>query len=394
MKKYKRIFTIVMDSVGFGSAYDSDEYGDMGADTILHTSAYVKGMYLPTLRMMGAGNLHHIIGVEASPSPKGYYLRMQESSCGKDTISGHWEMMGLNISEPFITFTDTGFPDELINELKERTGHEVIGNRAASGTEIINTLGEEHIATGAMIVYTSADSVLQIACHEDWFGLDELYRCCEIARDITMKPEWKLGRVIGRPFIGSKHGEFKRTPNRRDLALKPFGKTVLNSLEEGGYDVIGIGKINDIFAGEGITYYEKSKSSQLGMDQTIAQAGKDFTGLCFVNLVDFDAKWGHRRNAQGYAEELEAFDRKLAELVELMNEDDLIMVTADHGNDPTWTGTDHTREMVPLLMYSPGMKGAGALSTSFTFADIGATIADNFEVEMPEYGSSLLDKLI
>ena len=383
-----------MDSVGFGSAYDSDEYGDMGADTILHTSAYVKGMYLPTLRMMGAGNLHHIIGVEASPSPKGYYLRMQESSCGKDTISGHWEMMGLNISEPFITFTDTGFPDELINELKERTGHEVIGNRAASGTEIINTLGEEHIATGAMIVYTSADSVLQIACHEDWFGLDELYRCCEIARDITMKPEWKLGRVIGRPFIGSKHGEFKRTPNRRDLALKPFGKTVLNSLEEGGYDVIGIGKINDIFAGEGITYYEKSKSSQLGMDQTIAQAGKDFTGLCFVNLVDFDAKWGHRRNAQGYAEELEAFDRKLAELVELMNEDDLIMVTADHGNDPTWTGTDHTREMVPLLMYSPGMKGAGALSTSFTFADIGATIADNFEVEMPEYGSSLLDKLI
>ena len=178
MKKYKRIFTIVMDSVGFGSAYDSDEYGDMGADTILHTSAYVKGMYLPTLRMMGAGNLHHIIGVEASPSPKGYYLRMQESSCGKDTISGHWEMMGLNISEPFITFTDTGFPDELINELKERTGHEVIGNRAASGTEIINTLGEEHIATGAMIVYTSADSVLQIACHEDWFGLDELYRCC------------------------------------------------------------------------------------------------------------------------------------------------------------------------------------------------------------------------
>ena len=394
MKKYKRIFTIVMDSVGFGSAYDSGEYGDMGADTILHTSAYVKGMYLPTLRMMGAGNLHHIIGVEASPSPKGYYLRMQESSCGKDTISGHWEMMGLNISEPFITFTDTGFPDELINELKERTGHEVIGNRAASGTEIINTLGEEHIATGAMIVYTSADSVLQIACHEDWFGLDELYRCCEIARDITMKPEWKLGRVIGRPFIGSKHGEFKRTPNRRDLALKPFGKTVLNSLEEGGYDVIGIGKINDIFAGEGITYYEKSKSSQLGMDQTIAQAGKDFTGLCFVNLVDFDAKWGHRRNAQGYAEELEAFDRKLAELVELMNEDDLIMVTADHGNDPTWTGTDHTREMVPLLMYSPGMKGAGALSTSFTFADIGATIADNFEVEMPEYGSSLLDKLI
>ena len=383
-----------MDSVGFGSAYDSGEYGDMGADTILHTSAYVKGMYLPTLRMMGAGNLHHIIGVEASPSPKGYYLRMQESSCGKDTISGHWEMMGLNISEPFITFTDTGFPDELINELKERTGHEVIGNRAASGTEIINTLGEEHIATGAMIVYTSADSVLQIACHEDWFGLDELYRCCEIARDITMKPEWKLGRVIGRPFIGSKHGEFKRTPNRRDLALKPFGKTVLNSLEEGGYDVIGIGKINDIFAGEGITYYEKSKSSQLGMDQTIAQAGKDFTGLCFVNLVDFDAKWGHRRNAQGYAEELEAFDRKLAELVELMNEDDLIMVTADHGNDPTWTGTDHTREMVPLLMYSPGMKGAGALSTSFTFADIGATIADNFEVEMPEYGSSLLDKLI
>ena len=394
MKKYKRIFTIVMDSVGFGSAYDSDEYGDMGADTILHTSAYVKGMYLPTLRMMGAGNLHHIIGVEASPSPKGYYLRMQESSCGKDTISGHWEMMGLNISEPFITFTDTGFPDELINELKERTGHEVIGNRAASGTEIINTLGEEHIATGAMIVYTSADSVLQIACHEDWFGLDELYRCCEIARDITMKPEWKLGRVIGRPFIGSKHGEFKRTPNRRDLALKPFGKTVLNSLEEGGYDVIGIGKINDIFAGEGITYYEKSKSSQLGMDQTIAQAGKDFTGLCFVNLVYFYAKWGHRINAQGYAEELEAFDRKLAELVELMNEDDLIMVTADHGNDPTWTGTDHTREMVPLLMYSPGMKGAGALSTSFTFADIGATIADNFEVEMPEYGSSLLDKLI
>ena len=392
-KKFKRVFTIVVDSWGYGSMPDASKYGDEGADTMGHIAASVDSLNLPNLHKLGAFNLKRIKQYAPVDNPSGYYLKMREHSNSKDTMTGHWEMMGLYIEQPFITFTEHGFPKELIDELEAKTGHKVIGNKAASGTEILDELGERHIETGEMIVYTSADSVLQIAASEETFGLEELYRCCEIAREITMKPEWKVGRVIARPFVGKTKGHFVRTPNRHDLALKPTGKTVLNSLKDANYDVISIGKINDIFVGEGITEAYHSESSVHGMEQTLDEASKDLNGVCFVNLVDFDAKWGHRRNVKGYAEELEKFDEKLGQLLPLLKEDDLVMITADHGNDPTWTGTDHTREMVPLFLYSPSFTGSGLLRTSDTFSDIGATIADNFNVEAPEWGTSLMEYL-
>ena len=303
--------------------------------------------------------------------------------------------MGLHVTTPFQTFTETGFPKELIDELSARTGRTIIGNKSASGTEILEELAEEEIATGHMIVYTSADSVLQICGNEETFGLDELYRCCEIARELTMRDEWKVGRVIARPYVGKKRGEFKRTSNRHDYALKPFGRTALNALKDAGLSVISVGKIYDIFDGEGLTESNKSKSSVHGMEQTIEIAKRDFTGLCYVNLVDFDALWGHRRDVAGYAKELEKFDEKLGELLPLLKEDDLLILTADHGNDPTHTGTDHTRERVPFLAYSPSMQGAGRLPDGDCFALIGATIADNFGLQMPEgtIGKSVLAEL-
>ena len=396
MKKYKRIFTVVLDSVGIGAAGDAEAFGDAGADTLGHISRQVPGMKIPHLQSLGIANVHRLPHVRAAENTLGYYARLREASNGKDTMTGHWEMMGLHITTPFKTFTETGFPKELIDELSRRTGRVIIGNKSASGTAILDELGEEEIATGHMIVYTSADSVLQICGNEETFGLEELYRCCEIARELTMRDEWKVGRVIARPYVGRKKGEFRRTSNRHDYALKPYGATVLNALKEAGYDVISVGKIADIFDGEGITESNKSKSSVHGMEQTIEIAGRDFTGLCFVNLVDFDAQWGHRRNVQGYAEELERFDVKLGQLLPLLRDDDLLILTADHGNDPTFRGTDHTREDVPFLAYSPSMQGHGELSDCDTFAVIGATIADNFGVAMPEgtIGTSLLDCLV
>ena len=395
-KKYKRIFTIVIDSLGAGAMPDAAEYGDTGTDTLGHISESVDSLVIPNLQKLGMANLHPLKQVEAVAKPLAHYGKLREASTGKDTMTGHWEMMGLHITKPFKTFTDTGFPPELIAELEKRTGHKVIGNKAASGTAILDELAEEEIATGHMIVYTSADSVLQICGNEETFGLEELYRCCEIAREITMKDEWKVGRIIARPYVGKKKGEFKRTSNRHDYALKPYGRTALNALKDKGYDVISVGKIADIFDGEGITEANKSKSSVHGMEQTIEIAQKDFTGFCFVNLVDFDALWGHRRNPEGYAQELEKFDVKLGELLPLLREDDLLIITADHGNDPTHTGTDHTREKVPFIAYSPSMKENGQLPESDTFAIIGATIADNFGVDMPEgtIGYSVLDKLV
>lgn len=395
-KKYKRIFTIVIDSLGAGAMPDAAEYGDAGTDTLGHISESVDSFVIPNLQKLGMANLHSLKQVEAVEKPLAHYGKLREASTGKDTMTGHWEMMGLHITKPFKTFTDTGFPPELIAELEKRTGHKVIGNKAASGTAILDELAEEEIATGHMIVYTSADSVLQICGNEETFGLEELYRCCEIAREITMKDEWKVGRIIARPYVGKKKGEFKRTSNRHDYALKPYGRTALNALKDKGYDVISVGKIADIFDGEGITESNKSKSSVHGMEQTIEIAQRDFTGLCFVNLVDFDALWGHRRNPEGYAQELEKFDVKLGELLPLLREDDLLIITADHGNDPTHTGTDHTREKVPFIAYSPSMKENGQLPESDTFAVIGATIADNFDVDMPAgtIGYSVLDKLV
>lgn len=396
MKNYKRVFVVVLDSLGIGSMKDSQAFGDNGVDTLGHIAEQVESLNIPNLRKLGLANLHPLKNIKPVEKAMAYYMEMNEKSNGKDTMTGHWEMMGLYIKKPFRTFTETGFPDEMIKELEKRTGKTIIGNKSASGTQILDELAEEEIATGHMIVYTSADSVLQICGNEETFGLDELYRCCEIARDITMKDEWKVGRVIARPYVGKKKGEFKRTANRHDYALKPYGKTVLDALKEAGFDVISVGKIKDIFDGEGITEAYKSKSSVHGMEQTIELTDKDFTGLCFVNLVDFDALWGHRRDVKGYARELERFDVNLGKLLEKIYKDDLLILTADHGNDPTYTGTDHTREKVPFLAYSPSMKASGRLEASSEFAVIGATIADNFEVKMPDntIGTSILEKLI
>lgn len=396
MERYRRIFIVVLDSLGVGAMEDSPRFGDVGVNTLEHISQSVDTFHIPNLQKLGIANLCSLKQVAPADMPLAYYTKLKERSNGKDTMTGHWEIMGLEVKTPFRTFTETGFPPELIAELEKRTGRKIIGNKSASGTEILEELAEEEIATGHMIVYTSADSVLQICGNEETFGLDDLYRCCEIARELTLKDEWKVGRVIARPYVGKKKGEFKRTSNRHDYALKPFGTTVLNVLKDAGLDVLSIGKIKDIFDGEGITKAWKSKSSVHGMEQTIDAAKEDFHGLCFVNLVDFDALWGHRRDPDGYARELEKFDENLGVLLELLKEDDLLILTADHGNDPTYTGTDHTREKVPFLAYSPSLKGSGELPEEDTFAVIGATVADNFGVEMPEHaiGESLLEKIV
>ncbi len=393
-KEWKRVFVIVIDSLGIGGAADAAEYKDAGTDTLGHISESVEHFHIPNLQKLGLANLHPLRQVAGQEHPLGYFARLNERSRGKDTMTGHWEMMGLKTEKPFITFTENGFPPELIAELEQRTGHKIIGNKSASGTEILEELAEEEIATGNMIVYTSADSVLQICGNEETFDLKELYRCCEIARELTMRDEWRVGRVIARPYVGKRRGEFKRTSNRHDYAVPPFGRTVLDAMKDAGLDVISIGKIQDIFAGCGITRALKSKSSVHGMEQTIAVAGEDFHGLCFVNLVDFDALWGHRRDPKGYGEELERFDEKLGILLEGLREEDLLMITADHGNDPTYTGTDHTREQVPLLVYSRNLEG-GELPEADTFGVVGATVADVFGVEMPKgtIGSSLLPLL-
>ena len=395
MKKYKRIFTIVIDSLGVGAMPNAAQYDDEGSDTLGHIDEHMKPFNIPYLADLGLANLHPLQHVESRVNPLGYYTKMLEASVGKDTMTGHWEMMGLHITTPFQTFTETGFPKELLDELSKRCGHKIIGNKAASGTAILEELGQQSNDTGDMIVYTSADSVLQICGIEETFGLDELYRCCEIARELTMKDEWKVGRVIARPYVGNCKDGFTRTSNRHDYALKPYGETTLNALKNAGYDVISIGKIKDIFDGEGITQAYKSKSSVHGMTQTLEVMDQDFTGLCFVNLVDFDALWGHRRNPVGYGKELEAFDQSLGLVLDKLKCDDLLIITADHGNDPTYKGSDHTKEMVPFLAYSPSMNGHGLLPYSDSFAMVGATIADNFDVAMPEHtiGKSILEEL-
>ena len=394
MGKFQRVFVIVLDSLGFGAMPDAEQYGDSNVDTIGHIAEKMQ-LHIPNLQKLGAANIRPINGVASVTEPLAKVTELCEKSHGKDTMTGHWEMMGLYITKPFKTFTDTGFPSELIAELEKQTGRKIIGNKSCSGTVILDELGEEEINEGHLIVYTSADSVLQICGNEETMGLDTLYHYCEIARELTMRDEWKVGRVIARPYVGKKRGEFVRTSNRHDYALKPFGRTALNALKDAGLDVISVGKIFDIFDGEGLTESNKSKSSVHGMEQTIDIAKRNFKGLCFTNLVDFDALWGHRRNPIGYGEEIERFDKKLGELLEVLREDDLVILTADHGNDPTYTGTDHTREKVPFIAYSPSMRQGGNLPEQQTFAVIGATIADNFGVEMPEgtIGHSILQIL-
>lgn len=390
--EFKRTYLIVLDSLGCGELEDADKYGDKGANTIKHISENMK-LNIPNMQKLGFGNLTEIKNVPPTNSPIGYYTKMKEKSVGKDTMTGHWEIMGLHVTEPFQTFTDTGFPNELISLLEEKTGRKIIGNKAASGTEILVELGEEHMKTGNLIVYTSADSVLQIAAHEEVVPLDELYRICEIAREITLIDKWKVGRIIARPFIGTDKTNFKRTPNRHDYALKPYDKTVLNHLKDNGFDVISIGKINDIYDGEGITEAYKSKSNNDGCEILLKQLDNDFTGLCFMNLVDFDALFGHRRNPQGYGEAINEFDVYLGKYLENLNDDDLLILTADHGNDPIHHGTDHTREYVPLLVYSKKFKEPKALPIRNSFADIGATIAENYGVSKGKIGESFLNLL-
>ena len=393
--RFNRVFVIVLDSLGIGPMADSARFDDAGADTLGHISETVEHLDIPNLQRLGLANLKALKQVKPAEHPEGYSMAMNEASNGKDTMTGHWEMMGIRTDKPFITFTEHGFPKELIDELEKRCGRKIIGNKAASGTEILEELGEQEVNEGKLIVYTSADSVLQICGNEETMGLETLYHYCEIARELTMRDEWRVGRVIARPYVGKKRGEFKRTSNRHDYALKPTGPTALNALKDAGYDVISVGKINDIFVGEGITESNHSDSSVHGMQQTIDIAKRDFKGLCFTNLVDFDALWGHRRNPVGYGEEIEKFDKKLGELLPLLREDDLLILTADHGNDPTYKGTDHTREQVPFIAYSPSDTESGKLDTSDTFAVIGATIADNFGVRMPEgtIGTSILDQI-
>ncbi|MCF7925996.1 MAG: phosphopentomutase [Candidatus Izimaplasma sp.] len=390
---FKRVFLIVIDSVGFGEAEDAAKFGDEGSNTIGHISEVTGGISLPNMQLLGAGNLTDIKGVPPVKDALGYYTKMKEISNGKDTMTGHWELMGLKIEKPFITFTENGFPDELIEQLEEKTGRKIIGNKAESGTTIIKELGERQLETGELIVYTSADSVLQIAAHEEAIGLDNLYEACEIARELTQKDEWKVGRVIARPFIGDNKDNFERTANRHDYALKPFEDTTLTDLKEAEYDVIGFGKINDIFDGEGITEYYRQGSNKEGMENYIEYTNKDFTGLAFLNLVDFDAKYGHRRNPEGYKDALIEFDEQLGTLMKKINDDDLLIITADHGNDPTFKGTDHTREDVPLLIFNPTLQG-GKLPIRETFADIAATISDNFEVTFPDHGTSFLNNIM
>jgi len=390
--EFSRVFLIVLDSVGIGEAPDAENFGDVGADTLGHISEKMNGLHVSHLSALGLGNIRpNLKGILPTKHPKAYYGLMQEASNGKDTMTGHWEMMGLYIDKPFMTFPD-GFPSALIDELERRSGRKIIGNKPASGTGIIQELGEEHVKTGALIVYTSADSVLQIAAHEDVVPLTELYTICEMARELTMDTRYRVGRVIARPFIGE-IGQFERTANRHDYALKPFGKTVMNTLKENSLDVIALGKINDIFDGEGVTTAIRTRDNMDGVDQLLKMEDQDFRGLTFLNLVDFDSQYGHRRDPIGYGKALEAFDKRLPDILDKLRENDVLFITADHGNDPTYKGTDHTREFVPLLVYHKGIEHGEEISCRRTFADLGATISDNFKVELPKYGVSFLEKI-
>lgn len=392
MKKFKRVFLVVLDSVGIGQAPDAAMYGDEGADTLGNIAHHMGGIHLPQLEKLGLGNIKEVPGVKKVDHPRAYVTKMQEASVGKDTMTGHWELMGLRIEQPFQSFPN-GFPDALLRELSEKTGRGIIGNKAASGTAIIDELGKEHMETGALIVYTSADSVLQIAAHEEIVPLDELYHICEIARELTLDEKYLVGRIIARPFVGTL-GNFERTANRHDYALKPFERTVLDTLKEANLDVISLGKIADIFDGEGITDAVRTISNDDGMEKLLEKMNEPFTGLCFLNLVDFDAKYGHRRNPAGYGEALETFDKQLGSVLEALGEDDVLILTADHGNDPTFHGTDHTREYVPLLVYHDQIIEGRHLPVRNTFADVGATIAENFGITQPAFGESFLQHIM
>ncbi|TRY28062.1 phosphopentomutase [Brevibacillus sp. LEMMJ03] len=391
MPRFSRVFLIVMDSVGIGELPDAARFNDEGAHTLGHIAERVDGFVVPHLQALGLGNIAPLRNVPAAEAPKAHWGKMKEISIGKDTTTGHWEIMGLHVSTPFRTYPN-GFPAELIREFEQRIGRKVLGNKVASGTEIIEELGEEHMRTGDVIVYTSADSVFQVAAHEEVVPLEELYRICQIARELTLRDEFAVTRVIARPFVG-KPGAFVRTANRHDYSVKPFAPTVMNRLVEAGLTSIAIGKISDIYADEGITRSIRTKDNMDGVDQLLKTMNEEFTGLSFVNLVDFDAKFGHRRDPEGYGRALMEFDARIPELLGALGDGDLLIITADHGNDPVHHGTDHTREYVPLLVYHKGIVQGSDLGVRGTFADVGATIAENFGVKAPEIGESFLARL-
>ncbi|MGG1443880.1 phosphopentomutase [Brevibacillus laterosporus] len=391
MNRFSRVFLIVLDSVGIGELPDAKNFNDEGSHTLGHIAQKVEGFALPHLAELGLGTIAPLHNVPAVAAPRAHYGKMKEISMGKDTTTGHWEIMGLHVSTPFNTYPD-GFPQELIEEFEQRIGRKVLGNKVASGTEILDELGEEHMKTGAVIVYTSADSVFQVAAHEEIVPLEELYKICEIARELTLRDEYAVTRVIARPFLG-KPGAFERTSNRHDYSVKPFDKTVMNNLVDAGLTSIAIGKISDIYAGEGVSKEIRSKDNMDGVDKLLQSMQESFTGLSFVNLVDFDAKYGHRRDTEGYGKALMEFDARVPELLAALKENDLLIITADHGNDPTHHGTDHTREYVPVLAYYKNLETGKNLGVRETFADLGATIAENFEVKIPKIGQSFLAQL-
>lgn len=387
--KFKRVFLVVLDSLGVGEAIDASNYGDEGANTLKHINE-TNELFIPNLKKLGFLNT---INMSFNDEVEGYYTIARPTNKGKDTLSGHYEIAGVRCSYAFPTFPD-GFPSSLIEEIERLTGRRVIGNVSASGTEIIKELGERHMETGELIVYTSADSVLQIAANESIIPLQELYKICEVVRKLTdSREEWRVGRVIARPFKGKKREDFVRTTNRRDFALDPPSKSILEKLIDNKLSVISIGKIYDIFNGKGITKKISSGNNKEGVDKLLDIMDKKFTGLCFANLNDFDTLYGHRRDAQGYARAIEEFDVEIPMILNKLNNDDLLIITADHGNDPTFKGTDHTRENTPALIYSRIFKEPKVLPIMNTFADIGATIADNFSIDKPMIGTSYLDEL-
>ena len=392
---YKRVFVIVMDSVGTGAAHDAAKFDDVGSDTLGHVGEYYKGaLKLPNLGKLGISNLRDtpIEGVLVADPAIGDYGKMEEISAGKDSMDGHWEMMGLPVMKPLSTFPN-GFPQEIVDKLEKFSGRKVIVNKPYSGTEVIHDYGERQMETGELILYTSGDSVMQIAAHEDVIPVEELYKICEYARTLVNGPEYTVGRIIARPYVGPDKDHFTRTANRHDFSLKPIGETDMDRLRAAGYDVIGVGKINDIFSGEGIDKGYHNESNMDGMDHVDEVMKQDFTGFCFTNLVDFDAMYGHRRNPKGFGQALMDFDKRLGKVLDEMKPDDLLMVTADHGNDPGFKGTDHTRENVPLLVYSPSMnKPNQSLGLRKTFTDLGATILENFNVE-PVKGTSFYKEI-
>lgn len=387
-----RVIWIVIDSVGIGALPDSKKFGDEDVNTLGHIVKEFSDIKIPNMIKLGLGNIDGIDYINNIDSPIGSFGRCNEVSQGKDTTTGHWEMTGLLVDTPFKTF-ENGFPKEVIDEFERRTGRKVVANKPASGTAILDEFGEHQMKTGDVIVYTSADSVFQIAAHEDIIPLEELYSMCKIAREIMMG-EYAVARVIARPYVGLGKGKFERTSNRRDYSLNPFDKTVLDNIKENGLDVIGVGKIEDIFNGQGITEAIHTKDNMDGVDQTINYIKKDNKGLIFTNLVDFDSKYGHRRDIKGYKEALEEFDARIPEIIDAMNDKDILIINADHGNDPSYKGTDHTREYIPLLVYGKDIKEGVNLGTRSSFADIGATVADILNVSKTKNGTSFKDTVM